>query len=71
MGTTHVRGKVVLHWASQVVLVVKNSLAHTGRLKRCGFNPTSWEDPLEEGVATHSGILARRIQWTGEPGRLW
>ena len=61
---------MVLDWASQVVLVVKNSLAHTGRLKRCGFNPTSWEDPLEEGVATQSSILASRIQRTEEPGRL-
>ena len=25
------------------------------------------EDPLEKGMATHSGILARRIPWTGEP----
>ena len=28
-----------------------------------------WEDPLEEGMATHSSILAWRIQWTEEPGR--
>ena len=28
------------------------------------------EDPLEEGMATHSGILAWRIPGTGEPGRL-
>ena len=28
------------------------------------------EDPLEEGMATHSGILARRIPQTEEPGRL-
>ena len=28
------------------------------------------EDPLEEGIATHSGILAWRIPWTEEPGRL-
>ena len=27
------------------------------------------EDPLEEGVATHSSILAWRIPWTEEPGR--
>ena len=27
-----------------------------------------WEDPLEEGVATHSSILAWRIPWTEEPG---
>ena len=29
-----------------------------------------WEDPLEEAMATHSGILAWRIPWTEEPGRL-
>ena len=28
------------------------------------------EDPLEEGMATHSSILAWRILWTEEPGRL-
>ena len=28
------------------------------------------EDPLEEGMATHSYILAWRISWTEEPGRL-
>ena len=30
----------------------------------------SWEDPLEEGMAIHSNILAWRIPWTEEPGRL-
>ena len=29
-----------------------------------------WEDPLEEGVATLSSVLAWRIPWTEEPGRL-
>ena len=29
-----------------------------------------WEDPLEEGMAIHSRILACRIPWTEEPGRL-
>jgi len=28
------------------------------------------EDPLEKGMATHSSILAWRIPWTEEPGRL-
>ena len=41
--------------------------------------PTKWEtwvlsigqeDPLEEGMATHSSILAWRIPWTEEPGGL-
>ena len=30
----------------------------------------AWEDPLEKGVATHSSILAWRVPWTEEPGRL-
>ena len=32
----------------------------------------SWsrEDPLEEGTATHSSILARKIPWAEEPGQL-
>jgi len=29
-----------------------------------------WENPLEESMATHSSILAWRIPWTEEPGRL-
>ena len=28
------------------------------------------EDPLEEGMATHSSVLAWRIPWTEEPGGL-
>ena len=30
-----------------------------------------WEDPLEEGIATHSSILSGQIPWTEEPDRLW
>ena len=29
-----------------------------------------WENPLEEGMATHSSILAWGIPWTEEPGGL-
>ena len=29
-----------------------------------------WEDPLQKEMATHSSILAWRIPWTEEPGRL-
>ena len=29
-----------------------------------------WEDPLEKEMATHSSILAWRIPWAEEPGRL-
>ena len=30
----------------------------------------SWEDPLEEAMATQSSVLAWRIPWTEEPGGL-
>ena len=29
-----------------------------------------WEDPLEKGTATYSSILAWRVPWTEDPGRL-
>ena len=29
-----------------------------------------WEDPLEKEMATHSSILAQKIPWTEELGRL-
>ena len=40
------------------------------RCKRHRFDLLSGEDPLEEGMATHSSILAWRILWTEEPGGL-
>ena len=38
--------------------------------RRCKIWSLGQEDPLEESVATHSSILAWRIPWTEEPGRL-
>ena len=40
------------------------------RRKRLGFSSLGWEDPLEEGMATHSSILAWRIPRTEELGGL-
>ena len=53
--------------------MVKNPPADGGDLGdrlRCSFVPWFPEDPLEKGMATHSSILAWRIPWTEEPGRL-
>ena len=44
----------------------KESACNEGHL---GYIP-GWEDLLEEGVATHSSILAWRIPWTEKPGGL-
>ena len=34
------------------------------------FDPWVREDPLEKEMATHSSILAWKVPWTEEPGRL-
>ena len=49
--------------------MVKNPPANAGDIRDMGLIPGS-EDPLEKGMATHSSILAWRIPWTEEPGRL-
>ena len=49
--------------------MVKNSPASAGDVKKAGSIPGSGR-PLEEGILTHSSILAWRIPWTGEPDGL-
>ena len=39
-------------------------------LQKTQVQSLGWEDPLEEEMTTHSGILARLIPWRREPGRL-
>ena len=55
--------------ASQVALVVKNppTMQETQEKQ---VRSLGQEDPLEEGMITHSSILAWRIPWTEEPGGL-
>ena len=40
------------------------------RKSKTGVQSLGQGDPLEEGKATHSSILAWEITWTEEPGRL-
>ena len=53
-------------WASLVAQTVKNLLT----LRETWVQSVGWEDPLAEGMATHSSILAWRIPWTEDPGWL-
>ena len=48
----------------------KEPVCQCRRHKRRRFTPWGQEDPLEEGIVTHSSILAWRILWTEEPGGL-
>ena len=61
-------GEGVAHGASQGALVLKNPPANAGDVRDVGS--MGQEDPLEEGMATYSSILAWRIPWTAKPGRL-
>ena len=54
------------HMASLVVQMVKNPPT----MWKTWVRSLDWEDPLEEGMATHSNILSWRIPWTEEPGGL-
>ena len=49
--------------------MVKKLPANAGDIRDSDSSP-GWEDPLEEGIATHSSILAWRIPWTEESGGL-
>ena len=53
-------------WASLVVQLVKNLPA----IRETGIRSLGLEDPLERGMTTPSSVLAWRISWTEEPGRL-
>ena len=49
--------------------MVKNLPASAGDLRDVSSIPGS-KDPLEEGMGTHSSILAWEMPWTEKPGRL-
>ena len=53
-------------WVSLVAQMVKNLSVMQETL----VPSLSWEDPLENGMATHSSILAWRITWAEEPSKL-
>ena len=50
--------------------LVAQMIKHLPTMWETRLQPLGWEDPLEEGMATHSRILAWRIPWMEEPGRL-
>ena len=56
----------VCMWVSLVAQLVKNPPA----MQETWVQPLGGEDPLEEGMAAHSSLLAWRIPWTEEPGGL-
>ena len=56
----------ILNWISLIDLSVKNLPA----MQETGVRFLGQKDPLEKKMGTHSSILAWRITWTEELGRL-
>ena len=65
MGIYYIISYIYL-WASLVAKLVKNLSA----MQETQVQSLGQEDPLEKEMTTHSTILAWRIPWTEEPGRL-
>ena len=57
---------LIFSWSSFVAQVVRNPPA----MKETWVRSLDWEDPLEKEMATQSSILAWKIPWTEESGRL-
>ena len=62
----HIWLHLLYHMGFPVAQLVKN----LPTVRETWVRYLSWEDPLEESMATHSSILAWRIPWIEEPGRL-
>ena len=56
----------LVYWASLMTQAVKSLPA----VQETEVRSLGQEDPLEEGMATHSSALTWRIPWTEEPGGL-
>ena len=53
-----------------VTSLVAQTVKNLPAMQETMVRSLGWEDPLEKDLAAHSRILAWRIPWTEEPGRL-
>ena len=57
------------NWVNLASLVAER-LKCLPAMQEARVRSLGWEDPLEKEMATHSSIIAWRIPWKEEPGRL-
>ena len=50
--------------------LVAQTVTRLSAMQETRVRSLGWEDPLENEMAAHSSILAWKIPWTSEPGRL-
>ena len=53
-----------------MAFLVAQAVKNLPAMQETWIRSLDWEGPLEKGMATHSGILPRRIPWTEEAGGL-
>ena len=56
--------------ALALVLPMAQMVKHLSAMQQPWVRSLGWEEPLEKEIAAHSSILAWKIPWTAEPGRL-
>ena len=54
----------------KLILLFVPRVKNLPAMQETGFWPLGQEDPLEEGMVTHSSTLAWKTPWTEEPGGL-
>jgi len=54
----------------KAIISVAQTVKNLPAMQETQIEFLDWEDPLEKGMATHSSILAWKILWTEEPGKL-
>ena len=59
-----------LKWLSSSNLVLAQTVKRLSATQKTQVQSLGWEDPLEKEMAAHSSILAWKIPWITEPGRL-
>ena len=66
----YVLQNTVLRLTEMWAFLVAQRLKHLPAMRETQVWSLGWKDPLEKEMATHSSILAWKIPWTEEPGRL-
>ena len=56
-----------MEWGASLVA---QTVKHLSAMQETPVRSLGWEDPLEKEITAHSSILAWKIPWIAEPGRL-
>ena len=60
----------MIHSAFLMASLVAQTVKHLPAMQETWVQPLGWKDPLEKEMPAHASIVAWKIPWTEEPGRL-